>query len=126
MGKHEDKGDKGKGDKGEWSAERLANYLRKFTQQIDVHVCARQIPTTDRLDAYISRLVKNIQRHLKHAPKNERHSLNTFCSKRFQAFWNFNRNEKVRTTTPENLRAVLVSVIDHLVSDYILNAAPVV
>lgn len=108
--------------KGEWSVEPLAKYLKGVVQQIDGNLRDKRIPTAERLDAFVSRLVKITQRQLRHAPKRIRHSLKTLFEQRFRKFWNFSKNEKVTTTTPEELKWVLVNLVEQLVSEYTVNS----
>jgi len=100
--------------KGEWTAEPLAKYLKGVAEQIDANLQKHGSPTADKLDAFVHRLVANTQRQTRHAPKKLRHALQSLCSKRLVKFWNFVRNEKIRSTTPEELKASLVCLADSL------------
>jgi len=104
--------------KGDWSVEPLAKYLKRVVQQIDANIQNHRLPTAEKLDAFVSRLVSNTHRQLKHAPKKFRHTLQAMLSHRFKRFWNFTRNEKVRTTNPEELKSTLIYLIDALVSEF--------
>lgn len=108
-------------ERGVWSVAPLANYLKVVAVQIDKNMTDRRTPSAERLDAFISRLVANTKRQLKHAPKRERKSLQDLFSKGFQGFWNFTLNEKVTATTPEDLKWVLISLIENLVGDFNLS-----
>jgi hypothetical protein len=108
-------------ERGVWSVAPLANYLKVVAVQIDKNMTDRRTPTAERLDAFISRLVANTKRQLKHAPKRERKNLQDLFSKGFQGFWNFTLNEKVTATTPEDLKWVLISLIENLVGDFNLS-----
>lgn len=107
--------------KNEWSPEPLVKYLQGVVSQIDANLQNHCVPTAEKLDAYVSRLVNNVHRQMKPAPKRVRHLLQTLFAKRFQKIWNFVRNEKVRTTTPEELKAALQGLIDSLSSDFGVN-----
>lgn len=107
--------------KGKWSLEPLVKYLKDVARQIDANLRDERLPTSDRLDTYVHRLVANTQRQLKHAPRKVRHPLQAMFSKRFQKFWNFARNEKVRTTTPEELKVALIVLIENLTSELAMN-----
>lgn len=104
----------------EWSPEGLLRYLKGVLVQVDDNLAKRCVPTAERLDAFISRLVANLQCQVKHAPKGRvRHVLQGLLSRRFQKFWSFSRNQKVgnRSTTPEELRATLTYLVDALSAD---------
>jgi len=105
----------------EWSAEPLAKYLKGVVSQIDANLQNHCVPTPEKLDAFVSRLVANAQRQTKHAPKKERHMLQALFAKHFIKFWNFVRNEKVRSTSPEELRTVLLGLIEGLTTDFQVN-----
>lgn len=104
-----------------WSVEPLAKYLKGVAMQIDANLRNERLPTSERLDSYVSKLVSNSRRKLQHAPRKVRHVLQTMFSRRFQKFWNFTRNEKVRSTTPEELKWVLITLVEQLVSDFAVN-----
>jgi len=101
--------------------EPLAKYLKGVALQIDANLRDERLPTVERLDTFVSKLVSNAHRQLKHAPRKARHTLQAMFSRRFQKFWNFTRNEKVRTTTPEELKWALISLIEHLISEFAVN-----
>lgn len=105
----------------EWSAESLAKYIKSVAAQIEANVQNSCLPTVEKLDAFVFRLVANTHRLMRHAPKKARHTLQSLFSLRFQRFWNFMHNEKVSATTPEELIAGLTSVIEGLVSDVGVN-----
>jgi len=107
--------------KTEWSADPLAKYLRGVVSQIDANLTNHCVPSNDKLDAFVSRLVANTHRQMKHAPKRAKHTLQGMFSRRFLRFWNFVRNEKVRTTTPEELKGALVSLIEGLTTEFEVN-----
>eukprot|EP00747_Dinoflagellata_sp_TGD_P183919 gnl/TRDRNA2_/TRDRNA2_39144_c0_seq1.p1 gnl/TRDRNA2_/TRDRNA2_39144_c0~~gnl/TRDRNA2_/TRDRNA2_39144_c0_seq1.p1 ORF type:complete len:520 (-),score=82.64 gnl/TRDRNA2_/TRDRNA2_39144_c0_seq1:40-1599(-) len=104
-----------------WSVDSLAKYLRNVIVQIDLNLQNRCVPSADKLDAFVQRLVANVHRQIKHAPKKVKHTLNNICAKRFQKFWNFARNEKARTTTPEELRTTLNSLVEALLAEFSVN-----
>jgi len=97
-----------------WTPESLATYLKGVAVQIDDNLSHGRLPTPDRLDAFVSRLVVNSQRQLKHAPKKVRHQLQATFALRFQTFWNFTRNEKVRNITPDDLKNILTTLVENL------------
>jgi len=104
--------------KQEWSVGPLAKYLKRVVQQIDSNIENKRQPTADKLDAFVARLMGNLHRQLKHAPKKHRHTLQGMISKRFQRVWNFGRNEKVRNTTPEELKSIILNLVDNLLSEF--------
>lgn len=104
-----------------WSVEPLVKYLKGVAQQIDANLRNEKLPTSERLDTYVSKVVSNSRRKLHHAPRKVRHMLQTLFSRRFQKFWNFTRNEKVRSTTPEELKWVLSALIEQLVAEFAVN-----
>jgi len=106
----------------EWSVEPLAKYLKGVASKIDTNVQNHCIPTNEKLDSFVSRLVANTHRQIKHAPKKLRHSLQSMFSTRFRKFWDFVRNEKVKTATPEELKGALISVIEALTADSRFNS----
>lgn len=97
-----------------WSVDPLTKYLKGVVGQINTNVQDKRVPTSEKLDAFVSRLVSNTQRQLKHAPRKVRHTLQALFSSRFLKFWNYVRNEKVRTTSPEELRGALGELVDAL------------
>lgn len=104
--------------KSEWSVEPLAKHLKKVVSQIESNIETDRIPSAEKLDAFVQRLVANTQRLLKHAPRKMRTTLQSLFTCRFKRFWNFARNEKVRSTTPEELKGMLTALIDTLVSEF--------
>lgn len=104
--------------KSEWSVEPLAKYLKRVVQQIDANIETHKLPTADKLDAFVSRLVGNTHRLLKHAPKKMRQTLHGMLTRRFQRFWNYSRNQKVCSTNPEELKSMLTCLIEALVSEF--------
>mmetsp|Transcript_58482 Transcript_58482/g.166315 ORF Transcript_58482/g.166315 Transcript_58482/m.166315 type:complete len:334 (-) Transcript_58482:247-1248(-) len=107
--------------KNEWSGEPLAKYLKGVVFQIDTNLQNHCVPTTEKLDAFVSRLVGTTHRQMKHAPKRQRHVLQALFAKRLQKFWNFVRNEKVKSTSPEELKSALLSLIESLTTDFGVN-----
>lgn len=101
-----------------WSVEPLMKYLKGVAVQIDTNLRDERLPTAERLEAFVAQLVTNTQRQLKHAPRKDRHTLQAMFERRFQKFWDFARNQKVRTTTPEELRWVLVSLEENLFAEF--------
>jgi len=104
--------------KTEWSVEPLVKYLKRVAEQIDGNIETHRLPTAEKLDAFAARLIANTHRLLKHAPKKMRQTLLGMLSRRFQRFWNFARNEKVRSTNPEELKSMLTGLIEALVSEF--------
>jgi len=105
----------------EWSAEPLAKFLQGIVSQIDANLQNHCVPTSEKLDTFVSRLVANTHRQMKHAPKRIRKLLQDLFAKRFQKIWNFVRNEKVRSISPEELKAALIGLIESLTSDFEVN-----
>jgi len=104
--------------KSEWSVEPLAKYLKRVVQQVDANIETHRLPTPEKLDAFVARLVANSHRLLKHAPKKIRQTLHGMLSCRFKRFWNFARNEKVRSTNPEELKSMLTCLVEALVAEF--------
>jgi len=104
----------------EWYPEKLAKYLKGVAYQIDTNIQNHRLPSAEKLDAFVNRLVANTHRQLRHAPKKVRHSLNGLCARRFHRFWNFARNEKVRSTTPEELTSTLLCIVEALYSEAVV------
>ncbi|CAE8619390.1 unnamed protein product, partial [Polarella glacialis] len=108
--------------KSEWSPEPLAKYLKGIVVQIDTNLTDGRLPTSERLDAFVGRLVANSQRQLKHSPREVRHVLQAMFALRFQRFWNFNRNQKVRSFAAEELKWTLTGLVENLMnSDFMTN-----
>lgn len=107
-----------RGEAKEWSVESLAKYLKSVVHQIDTNINNQRLPTAEKLDREVTRLVANTQRQLRHAPKKTRHAIQAMCARRFHRFWNFARNEKVKATTPEELKCVLICLIEALFSKF--------
>jgi len=112
---------RGENSKCEWSAEPLTLYLQGVVTQIDANLRSERLPTAERLDIFVSRLVVNTQRQLKHAPRKVKDTLQAMFSRRFMTFWNVSRNEKVRPMTAEELKWALVGLIEGLVSHFAVN-----
>lgn len=109
----------------EWSVEPLAKYLKNVVHQIDTNIHNQRLPTAEQLDEYIARLIGQTQRQLRHAPKNKRHAIEELCARRFHRFWNFTRNEKVKPTTPEELKRTLGCLIESLLSNkFVVGTTP--
>jgi len=102
------------GSRSSWTPETLASYLKGVAVQIDDNLSHGRLPTPDRLDAFVSRLVAHSQRQLKHAPRKVRHQLHATFTLRFQTFWNFTHNRKVRSITPDDLKTILTTLVENL------------
>lgn len=98
--------------------EPLAKYLKDVALQVEANLSNGCLPTSERLDSFVHRLVANTQRQLKHAPRNCKHMLLAMFTRRFQKYWNFPRNEKVRSITPEELKWILVGLVENLNSEF--------
>mmetsp|Transcript_139598 Transcript_139598/g.434231 ORF Transcript_139598/g.434231 Transcript_139598/m.434231 type:complete len:361 (+) Transcript_139598:81-1163(+) len=106
----------------EWSAEPLAKFLQGIVSQIDTNLQNHCVPTSEKLDTFVSRLVANMHRQVKHAPKRIRKLLQDMFAKRFQKIWNVVRNEKVtRSISPEELKVALIGLIESLTSEFGVN-----
>lgn len=97
-----------------WSVEPLIKYLKNVLQRIDANMQDTRLPTAEKLDAFVSRLVGQTSRIVERAPKKVRVHLRALISRHFNRFWNFVRNEKVRVPTPEELHKSLLQLIDGL------------
>lgn len=100
---------------GHWSVEPLTKYLKSIVRKIESNLRDKRLPTAEKLDTFVSGLVATTQRQLRHAPRKVRPVLQAMFSKRFQSFWNFVPNEKVRSTAPEELKLALTGLIEALV-----------
>jgi len=100
-----------------WSPEPLAKYLTGVASKIYANIQNQKLPSAEKLDAFINRLVSNTHRQLRHAPKKVRDSLKELCARFFSRFWNFVRNEKLRNTTPEELSTALLDIVEALRSE---------
>lgn len=107
----------------EWSLEPLLKYLKKAALQIEANIETHRLPTAEKLDAFVTRLVANTHRLLKHAPKDLRRTLQSMISRRFQRFWNFVRNEKLRSTNPEELKSAMTLLIEALTLEVVVSPA---
>jgi len=105
-------------EKQDWSPEPLVKYLQGVVAQIDANLQNHCVPTSDKLDAFVSRLASNMHRRTKHAPKNAKNLLHSMFKKSFRKIWNFVRNEKVSATTAPELKAALQGVIDNVAADF--------
>jgi len=111
--------------KNEWSPDRLATYLRGVAMKIDTNLRDGRLPTAEQFDTFVFELVRNSQRQLKNSPKKVRHRLQTMFALRFKKFWDFARNEKVRSITAEELKWILTGLVENLTNaDFpVLNTA---
>mmetsp|Transcript_44260 Transcript_44260/g.95323 ORF Transcript_44260/g.95323 Transcript_44260/m.95323 type:complete len:388 (-) Transcript_44260:201-1364(-) len=100
--------------KPEWSVLPLAKYLRGVAAQIDANLQKHGSPPAEKLDEFVSKLVAHSQKQARHAPRRVRDILQNLFSSRFAKFWNFVRNEKIRSATPEELKAALIALADAL------------
>jgi len=101
-----------------WSVEPLAKYLKGVAVQIDTNLRDECVPSAERFEAFVSRLVSHTKKQLKHAPRKDRHNLQALFSTRFQKFWDFAQNQKVRTTSPEELKVALVTLVENLFVEF--------
>jgi len=101
-----------------WSVEPLAKYLKNVALQIDTNLRDECLPSAERLESFVSRLVLQTKKQLKHAPRKERHTLQALFSSRFQKFWDFAQNQKVRSTSPEELKLALVTLVENLFVEF--------
>lgn len=97
--------------KADWSVEPLIKYIKKVLKTIDANLRDKRLPTTEKLDAFVSRLVRQTSRIVERAPKKVRSHLRAVISRSFNRFWNFVRNEKVRVPTPEELHRALSQLV---------------
>merc|ERR1712129_200596 len=118
LGRDRGKRPQGKGD---WSVEALAKYLKGVASQIEENLQKQQTPTAEKLDMFVERLVLITQRQTRHAPKKVQHMVVGMFTQRFKKFWNVTRNEKVRSTSPEELKGALSCLIDGLNSEFGVN-----
>jgi len=109
--RHSDKG------KSPWSVDSLFKYLNKVQLQIDKNLADEHLPTNDKLDNFIGRLIHHTNRQLERAPKKARRSLQATC-RRLMPFWNFAQNRKVRSTCPEELRDAIARLIEAAQSEF--------
>lgn len=98
--------------KADWSVEPLIKYLKKVLKTVDANLQDKRLPTTEKLDSFVSRLVGQTSRIVERAPKRVRSHLRAVISKSFSRFWNFVRNEKIRVPTPEELHRSLSQLIE--------------
>jgi len=101
-----------------WSVEPLAKYLKGVALQIDTNLRDECLPSAERLETFVSRLVSHSKKQLKHAPRKDRHTLQALFSSRFQKFWDFAQNQKVRSTSPEELKWALVTLVENLFAEF--------
>jgi len=87
-------------EKQELSPEPLVKYLQGVVAQIDANLQNHCVPTSDKLDAFVSRLASNMHK---------------------RKIWNFVRNDKVGATTAPELKAALQGVIDNVAADFGVN-----
>mmetsp|Transcript_3053 Transcript_3053/g.7820 ORF Transcript_3053/g.7820 Transcript_3053/m.7820 type:complete len:349 (+) Transcript_3053:145-1191(+) len=101
-----------------WSITPLAKYLEGVRSQIDSNLQNGIIPSADKLDKFVERLIRNIHGQMRSAPKKSLKSkaLQGLFAHHFP-FWNFTGNKKVRTPSPEELKGALTGLIDALLSD---------
>lgn len=101
-----------------WSVKPLAEYLKGVAMQIDTNLRDECLPSAERLETFVSRLVARTKKQMKHAPKKDRHTLQALFSSRFQKFWDFTQNQKVRSTSPEELKWALVTLVENLFAEF--------
>lgn len=100
--------------KSEWLPEPLARYLRGVAVQIDTNLTQGRMPTSEQLDRFVAKLVTNTKRYIQAAPRKVRHRLQALCALRFHGFWNFTRNEKVKTVTTQELKFAVAGLVENL------------
>lgn len=103
----------------DWSPEPLAQYLRGVASQVESNIQNHRLPTSEKLDTFVSKLIATAHRKLRHAPKKTRLSLNALCTKRFKRYWNFERNKKLGSEScqPQELIGILASIVEALVPE---------
>lgn len=102
------------------SVNQLSKYVKDVAQQVDTNLRDGRMPTVEKLDAFVSRLVGHLQQHLKQVPRRARLPLEAQITKKFQKFWNFQRNEKVKASnniSVEELNKALICLVEALESD---------
>lgn len=104
-----------------WTAAPLVRYLKRVALQIDSNVRNKSMPTTDRLDAFVSKLIDQSKRQLRSAPKKVRPMLQQHFVQQFQYYWDFLQNTKVNDITPEELKWSLISLIETLITAFKVN-----
>lgn len=97
-----------------WSVEPLAKYLKGVATQIETNLRDGCLPSAERLEVFVQKLVLHTKKQLKNAPRQDRRNLQVLISDRFQTFWDFTRNQKVGPTSPEELRSVIVTLVENL------------
>lgn len=101
-----------------WSVEPLAKYLKGVALQIDTNLRDECLPSDERFETFVSRLVSHTKKQFKNAPRKDRHTLQALFSSRFQKFWDFTQNQKVRSTSPEELKWALVTLVENLFAEF--------
>lgn len=101
-----------------WSVKPLAEYLKGVAMQIDTNLRDECLPSAERLETFVSRLVAHTKKQLRHAPKKDRNTLQALFTSRFQKFWDFTQNQKVRSTSPEELKWALVTLVENLFAEF--------
>lgn len=108
----------------EWSVDPLVEYLRGVVQQIEHNIQNHCVPTYEILDALVSRLMADTQRHVKRAPETQRQVLQVLLERR-----DFERRASrcrcvQQVTTLEELKTRLNYVIEDLLRDISCGCSP--
>lgn len=104
--------------KGDWSAESFIKYLKGVPSQIDANLQNHGAPNAEKLDAFVEKLVFVTRRQTRHAPKKMKQTVRGQFTRRFRGFWDVVRNEKIRSTTPDELKNALYNLIEGLNSEF--------
>jgi hypothetical protein len=104
--------------KNTWSVEPLAKYLKSVTQIVESNINKKRLPTEEKLDAFVAKLVTEVHRQVRHAPKKVRPNLTRLCACRFDRFHDFKSNQRVVTPSPEELKIALTTLVEALLAEF--------
>jgi hypothetical protein len=119
LGRDAPRGGDASKSKNAWSVEPLAKYLKNVTQIVESNINKKRLPTEEKLDAFVAKLVREVHRQVRHAPKKVRPNLTRLCACRFDRFHDFTRNQRVVTPSPEELKIALTTLVEALLAEFV-------
>jgi len=97
--------------------ERLSTYVSGVVCKIDDNLRHGLSPSEEKFDRFLSKLVCNMRRRIQDSPRNNRKHLVSIVEKSFVLFWNFRLNQKIRNSSPEELKEALLLINQSLFAE---------
>lgn len=101
-----------------WSVEPLAKIMKGAVSQIDGNLQKYGMPSPEKLDSFISRLVSKTKESTNMAPKDAQRNIRRTFASCMQPFWDVAHNQKIKDATPDELKVAISHLIEHVNSEF--------